>query len=162
MKNKIPGKLLLIFLLHSFMGLSQSSPSPIVQLKNPACVSTPKGYSQVAVIDLPNCQMLLFSGQVPLDKEGNLVGKDDMGKQAEQVFLNIKNSITELGGNITDLVKITYYIRDVSKIQAVRDARDKFINLQKLPASTLVEVTKLYREDVLIEIEATAVIPKKM
>jgi len=43
----------------------------------------------------------------------------------------------------------------------LRSIRDKFVNTTHPPASTLVQVSKLFRDDILIEIEATAVIPKK-
>jgi len=104
--------------------------------------------------------MVILSGQVSLDQSGNLVGKDDVGKQAEQIFTNIKNAISEIGGNMNHVVKLSYYLTDVSKIQLVRNVRDKYINTQNPPASTLVQISKLYREDILIEIEATAIIPK--
>ncbi len=147
-----------IFVLFiSFNTFSQST----LKLVNPGSVATPKGYSHTAQIDLGNATMLLIAGQVPLDKEGNLVGKDDMTRQTEQVFTNIKNIIEEAGGNMNHLAKITIFIRDVNKIQMVRDVRDKFVNTKTPPVSTLVEVSRLYREDVLIEIEATAIIPKK-
>jgi enamine deaminase RidA (YjgF/YER057c/UK114 family) len=148
---------LVLFSTLSFTSFSQSP----LKLVNPNSVATPKGYSQVAQIDLGNATMLLISGQVPLDKQGNLVGKDDFAMQTEQTFTNIKNIIEEAGGNMNHLAKLSYFIRDVSKIQVVREVRDKFINIKTPPASTLVEVSKLYRDDILIEIEATAVIPKK-
>ncbi|HVI43603.1 MAG TPA: RidA family protein [Chitinophaga sp.] len=132
-----------------------------VQLINPSSVAAPRGYSHAAVIDLGTARMIILSGQVALDKQGNLVGKDDMEKQTEQVFANIKSIVEEAGGTMGNIVKLGYYLTDVKQIQAVRKVRDKFINTQQPPASTLVEVSRLFREDVLIEIEATAVIPKK-
>ena len=150
----------LFFLLILFISFS-SFAQETFKLVNPSSVATPRGYSQVAQIDLGNATMLLISGQVPIDKQGNLVGKDDFAKQTEQTFINIKNIIEEAGGNMTHLAKLTYFIRDVSKIQVVRDIRDLFINVKNPPASTLVEVSRLYRDDVLLEIEAIAIIPKK-
>jgi 2-iminobutanoate/2-iminopropanoate deaminase len=132
-----------------------------VELVNPSTVSTPHGYSQAAIIDLGNQRMVIISGQVALDAKGNLVGKDDLEKQTEQVFTNIKNIVEEIGGTMKDVIKLSYYTTDVSKIQSIRKVRDKFINAQSPPASTLVEVSKLFRDDILIEIEATVVIPKK-
>jgi 2-iminobutanoate/2-iminopropanoate deaminase len=60
-----------------------------------------------------------------------------------------------------DVVKLSYFLLDVSQIQKVRDTRDRFINTAKPPASTLVQVGKLFRDDILIEVEATAIIPHK-
>ena len=146
-----------ITLLFTLNSCAQST----LKFVNPSSVATPKGYSQTAQIDLGNATMLLIAGQVPLDKQGNLIGKDDFEKQTTQVFSNIKNIIEAAGGNMNHLAKITIFIKDVGKIQVVREVRDKFINTQTPPASTLVEVSNLYRSDVMIEIEATAVIPKK-
>jgi enamine deaminase RidA (YjgF/YER057c/UK114 family) len=81
--------------------------------------------------------------------------------QAEQIFKNIKSIVEEAGGKMDNLVKIGIYITDISRIQDFRNARDKFINVKQPPASTLVQVSKLFRDDVLVEVEATAVIPKK-
>ncbi|MDB5128484.1 RidA family protein [Mucilaginibacter sp.] len=105
--------------------------------------------------------MIILSGQVALNESGDLIGKGDIVKQTEQVFANIKRIIEDAGGNMNNVVKLTYYLKDVSKIQQVRDVRDKYINTKTPPASTLVEVSNLFRDDILIEIEATAVIAKK-
>ena len=105
--------------------------------------------------------MVIISGQVPLDKSGNLVGKDDMGIQAGQVFLNIKTILDELRGSMDDIVKLGYYVTDAGQLQVIRAARDKYINVNNPPASTLVQVSRLFRPDVMIEVEATAIIPKR-
>lgn len=152
--------LLVPALLTMVTAFSQTK-NDIVQLVNPAAVATPKGYSQAAVIDLGNSTMVIMSGQVPLDKAGQLVGKGDVGEQAKQVFQNIKRIVEEMGGSMNDVVKLTYLLTDVTELPKVREVRDQFINVQRPPASTLAQVSKLYREDVLIEIEATAVIVKK-
>lgn len=146
--------------LISLFSFSQQDTS-LVKMINPSTLNAPKGYSQMAKIDLGNCTMLIISGQVALDQQANLVGKDDMAKQTEQVFLNIKNCVSDAGGTMENIVKLSYYLLDVSQIQKVRDIRDKFIDTTKPPASTLVQVSKLFRNDILIEIEATAIIPHK-
>jgi reactive intermediate/imine deaminase len=149
--------LLVVSLFMTFRGFSQTT----VKLVNPPALATPKGYSHAAVIDLGTAKMVIMSGQVALDKQGNLVGKDDLEKQTEQVFRNIKSIVEANGGSMENVVKLGYFITDVSKISVVRTVRDQFINTQQPPASTLVQVTKLFRDDVMIEIEATAVIPVK-
>ena len=143
------------------VAFAQPGSSSMVELLNPPSLATPNGYSHVAEIDLGTCRMLILSGQVALDKEGNLVGKDDLAKQTDQVFQNIQHIVTNSGGTMKEVGKLSYFIRDVSQIKKVREIRDKYINIQIPPASTLVEVSKLFREDILIEIEATAIIPKR-
>jgi 2-iminobutanoate/2-iminopropanoate deaminase len=121
----------------------------------------PAGYSQAAVVNLGTAKMVIMSGQIALDKQGNLVGKDDLEKQTEQAFKNIKSIVEAAGGTMDNIVKLNYFIKDASKVKLVRAVRDQFVNTKTPPASTLVEVSRLFREDLLIEIEATAVIPVK-
>lgn len=147
-------------LLISLPGFSQTDTS-IVRFHNPTSVSMAKGYSHSVEIDLGNCKMVILSGQIALDNKGDLIGKDNLAEQTEQVFTNIKNIIAESGGTMDDVIKIGIYMIDITQIQTVRDVRNKFFNQQKPPASTLVQVSKLVRDDLLIEIEATVIIPKK-
>jgi enamine deaminase RidA (YjgF/YER057c/UK114 family) len=149
---------LLVFVQLSAFAQSNTS---IIKFNNPSVVYPGRGYSQTVSVDLANCTMLVLSGQVAFDKNGNLVGKDDLAKQTEQIFSNIKSIVEDAGGSMSQLIKLNFYILDVSQIQAIRNIRDKFINTAQPPASTLVQVSKLFRDDVLIEIEATAIIPKK-
>ncbi|MEJ7644220.1 MAG: RidA family protein [Chryseolinea sp.] len=153
-------KLSIITLLFAPLIAMAQSQTGTVKFKNPSTLHTPKGYSHAAIVDLGNCKMIILSGQVSLDKNGNLVGKDDVGKQAQQVFENIKNALSECGADMKQIVKINYYLTDVSNIQVVRNVRDKYINTETPPTSTLVEVSKLFREEILLEIEVTAIVFK--
>lgn len=130
-------------------------------LKNPEGVAKPKGYSHAAEIDLGKSKMLIISGQVALDAGGNVVGLNNFEQQAEQVFKNIKTIVESSGGTMNDVVKLTFYLRDVSNIVKVREVRDRYVNTASPPASTLVEVSDLFRDEFLLEIEATAVISKR-
>jgi 2-iminobutanoate/2-iminopropanoate deaminase len=154
-------KIIILFVLVITLAIQvRSQPAPNVQLINPTTVAMPRGYSHAAVVDLGTCKMVILSGEVAFDQKGNLVGANDIGKQTEQVFQNIKNIVEAAGGNMNHVVKLGYFTTDVSRIQEIRTIRDRFINTKNPPASTLVQVNKLFREDVLIEIEATAIIPK--
>ena len=150
----------LFLLLISLPGFSQTDTS-LVKFRNPASVSTPKGYFHSVEINLGNCKMVIISGQTALDDKGNLVGKDNLAAQTEQVFANIKNIVVESGGTMDDVIKIDIFMTDISQVQTMRDVRNKFLSQQKPPTSTLVQVSKLVRDDLLIEIEATVIIPKK-
>lgn len=131
-----------------------------VEYKNSAEVFTIKGLSQSTSIDCGNSRMILLSGQVPLDAAGNLVG-NDLEKQTQQVFKNIESILKEYGATAKDIVKLGIFITDISKTPDFRKIRDLYINLQNPPVSSLVEVSRLFRDDVLIEVEATAVIKNK-
>jgi enamine deaminase RidA (YjgF/YER057c/UK114 family) len=81
--------LLLPFLFITTFVFAQSNNS-IVKLSNPSEVNSSKGYSQLAEVNLGTGKMLILSGQVAFDVKDNLVGAGDIGKQTEQVFINIK------------------------------------------------------------------------
>ncbi|SHF43731.1 RidA family protein [Pedobacter caeni] len=152
----------LLFTIFLFLPMAmnaQQKNNPVKFFSSPA-VAPVKGYSQAVEIDLGSSKMILLSGQVPLDVDRKIVGIGDMGLQTAQVFENIKKIIEEAGGTMDDLIKTVIYTTDISQIPKFREARDKYINLKQPPISTLVEVKKLFREEVLIEIEATAVIKK--
>jgi len=155
--NKI---IFLLLLLLPVLGFSQTDTS-LTKFMNPVGLSVPKGYSHAVKVDLGTCYMLLLSGQIALDNKGEVTGKGDMGRQTEQVFRNIKAIVEAAGGTMDHVVKIGVYLTDISQVQAFRDARNKFINAQSPPASTLVQVSKLIRDDLLVEVEATAIIPKR-
>lgn len=155
-------KIFCFFLLCISLTVFSQTDTSIVQYHNPTSVSPAKGYSHSVEIDLGNCKMIILSGQIALDKNGNLVGKGNLAEQAEQVFVNIKNIVAASGGTMDDVIKINIYMIDISQAQVMRNVRNKFINLENPPTSILMQVSKLVRDDILIEIEATAIIPKKM
>lgn len=149
---------ILFLLLRTSFAKAQSG-QPAVQFINPSEVAKSNGYSQAAVIDLGTSKMMILSGQVPLNTKGDLIGKDNFEQQAEQVFANIQKIVTAAGGKMSDIVKLSYFILDTKNLKTLRAVRDKYVDVQHPPASTLVQVSSLFREDILLEIEATAVIP---
>lgn len=73
---------------------------------------------------------------------------------------NLKAALEASGAKFKDVVKLNYYFADITQLAAVREVRDKFINTANPPASTAVEVKRLFREPFLIEVEAIAVVPE--
>lgn len=159
MQKIFKGLVLSIFCLSAGQSYAQKKPT-LVQFENPSFLSKPTGYSHIARIDMGKAWMLIISGQVALDKDGNLVGKNDFAKQTEHIYQEIIQIIKASGGSKDHLVKTGIFILDNANIGLLREVRNKYINMQNPPASTLVQVEKLYRDDLLIEIEAVAVIPK--
>jgi enamine deaminase RidA (YjgF/YER057c/UK114 family) len=102
-------------------------------------------------------RLLYISGQVAWDADGNIVGKDDIRTQAQQVFHNLGQVLQEAGGDLQDLLKITTYVTDIDNYPAVIEVRNAIFQ-GELPASTLIVVAGLFHEDFLLEIEATAAI----
>ena len=116
----------------------------------------PAGYSHV--VEVKGGRTLYIAGQIALDKDGNLVGRGDFRAQVKQVFENLKARLEEGGASFKDVVKLNYYLTDASDLQALRDTRNNYINTETPPASTLVVVKQLVREEYLVEIEAVAVV----
>jgi reactive intermediate/imine deaminase len=121
----------------------------------PATLSPPFGYSHV--VEAPAGTIVFISGQVPLDTEGQLVGKGDFEAQTRQVFENLTRALEAADASWSDVVKLDYFLRDVGQIAIVRAIRDEYVDTANPPASTLVEVSGLFRPDVLVEIQATAI-----
>jgi enamine deaminase RidA (YjgF/YER057c/UK114 family) len=102
--------------------------------------------------------MVFVSGQVALDSAGRLVGPGDVRAQTRQTFENLRRALAAAGATFADVVKLTYYVLDAGQVGVVRAERDRFVNVAAPPASTLVEVRRLFRDDLLIEVEAVAVV----
>lgn len=129
----------------------------MTKFKNSEKVFEIKGLSQAVVIPFENQKMIILSGQIPLNRQGELIG-NDVKTQSIQIFENIKSVLETCGANLNDIVKLTIFITDISQIAGFREARDQFINLDMPPTSTLLEVKGLFRSDVFIEIEAVALV----
>jgi enamine deaminase RidA (YjgF/YER057c/UK114 family) len=108
-------------------------------------------------------RIAFISGQVALDKNGDLVGPGDLAAQTTQCMRNLASVLTELGAGWADVTRFTWYVLDVAEVQVVRDIRDSFIREplgeQPNPASSLIRVAGLVRPEFLIEVEAVAALP---
>jgi enamine deaminase RidA (YjgF/YER057c/UK114 family) len=123
---------------------------------SPDGVAPANGYSHVV---LGEGRMVAVSGQIALDEHGNLVGAGDPAAQARQVFENLARCLAAAGATFADVVKLTFLVTDVAILPAVREARDAHIDTARPPASTAVQVAALFRPDLLLEVEALAVLP---
>jgi enamine deaminase RidA (YjgF/YER057c/UK114 family) len=124
---------------------------------NPPELGTPPGYSQI--VEVSANRIIFIAGQTALDSNGNLVGKDNFAAQATQVLSNLAVALQASGCTAASLVKLTVYLTDMDNLGHYREARNRFfasITPPAAPAVTLVEVSKLYGPDFLIEIEAIA------
>jgi enamine deaminase RidA (YjgF/YER057c/UK114 family) len=126
---------------------------------NPPELGSPPGYSQV--VEVTGGRLVFIAGQTALNANGDLVGKDDFGAQAEQVFRNIGAALKAVGCTASNLVKLTVFLRDMGNLGTYREARGRFftsVTPAAAPAVTLIEVSRLYGSDFLIEIEAIAAV----
>jgi len=102
-------------------------------------------------------KMLFISGQIAFDDEGKVVGPGDMVAQARKIFENLRVILDKAGASFKDVVKTNYYVTDVSQFPKVAALRTDYFE-GVFPASTMVEVKGLIHEDLLLEIEAVAVL----
>lgn len=126
---------------------------------NPREMPVSPAYSQA--VSVKGGRTIYVSGQIALNEKGELVGQGDLRKQTEKVFENMKIVLNNSGANFSDVVKITYFIKDFnpSMLPVIREVRSQFFPTESpLPASSLMGVQSLFREDVLIEIECIAVV----
>ncbi|RZU43529.1 RidA family protein [Edaphobacter modestus] len=132
---------------------------PQVTFQNSPEIASPAGYTHAVVVN--GGKMIFVSGQVGLNKQGEMVGKNDFHAQAAQVFQNLKSVLVAAGATPKDIVKLNYLVVGLNhdKLVALRDVRDQFIDKEHPPASTLAGVRALFREDAMLEVEAVAVIP---
>jgi enamine deaminase RidA (YjgF/YER057c/UK114 family) len=136
--------------------MTHDAPPSIIR-SNPPELGTPPGYSQI--VDVSASRIIFISGQTALDQDGNLVGKNDFAAQAAQVFRNLEIALQARGCGAANLVKLTVFLTDMGHLGAYREARNRFfasVAPPAAPAVTLVEVSKLYGPDFMIEIEAIA------
>jgi reactive intermediate/imine deaminase len=132
-----------------------------IEAMNPETIAPPGGnYSHVVRIDTGDGVLLFISGQVAFDAGGTLVGEGDMARQTEQVFENLTAALQANGGSFADVVKISTFMTDMSRLGEMRDVRGRYLP-DPPPASTTVEVSSLFRPEALIEVEAVAAIPQR-
>jgi enamine deaminase RidA (YjgF/YER057c/UK114 family) len=130
---------------------------PSKEFSSPKTLIPPAGYSHIAKVNRGT--IVYLAGQVASDASGKLVGEGNFEAQAEQVFRNLKIAIEAAGGTMADIVKLNIYLvaevgqADVPKLRAIRN---RYVNIEAPPASTLVVVSRLAQPGWLIEIEAVA------
>ena len=103
-------------------------------------------------------RLVFVSGCVATDAQGRTVGGGDVLAQARQVHENLKKCLAAAGATFADVCKVTVFLRNVADREKVNVVRQEYFGAHR-PASTLVEISRLVREDLLVEIEATAVLP---
>ena len=125
---------------------------------NPAGLPVLPGFSQV--VTATEGKIVFISGQVALDANNEVVGKGDLRAQVVQTFENLKGALAAVGATFDDVLKTNTYIVNYTPdmIGVVREVRSRYLPQEKPPASTLIGVQALVLEDLLIEIEAFALL----
>lgn len=120
-------------------------------------LSTPRGYSHVVTA---SGKMIFVAGQISVDKSGAVVGAGDLRAQTVQVLENVKAALAAAGATFADVVKQNTYVVNLNAevLPIIREVRGQYFPAENPPASTLVGVTALALEGLLIEVEVVAVL----
>jgi enamine deaminase RidA (YjgF/YER057c/UK114 family) len=131
-----------------------------VRHSNPSGMSQPTAYSQVVEVNGPH-RLVFVAGQTGVDASGKAA--QGFRAQAMQVFENIKTALASVGGSMDNVVRLTTYMTDLEQnADAYREVRASFFpNKSALPASTLLQVTRLANPSYFIEVDATAILPPR-
>lgn len=125
----------------------------------PSSLARPRGFSHGIVTS--GGQTLWLAGQDASDGEGHIVARGDVVGQLDQVLHNLHTVVHEAGGQMTDIVKLTIFVRDrdeyVAKQRELGSIWKRYFG-DYYPALALFEVTALFQKDALIELEGVAVI----
>jgi enamine deaminase RidA (YjgF/YER057c/UK114 family) len=126
---------------------------------NPPALLQPPGFTQVVVVE--NASKIVFvSGQVAIDQTGKLIGAGDLKAQIRQAAKNLKAGLAAVNAAPSDIVKINTYIVNYkqSDYAAIKEARaELYPDGGEFPASTMVGVTSLAVDGLLVEMEAIAI-----
>jgi len=99
-----------------------------------------------------------IAGQVAFDETNHIIGVGDARAQAEQVWRNIALAVEGAGGTVADVVKITVFLKDIRDAPSEIAARERHFEIGRFPICTMVQVANLGLPDLLMEIDAVAVL----
>jgi len=128
-----------------------------VQVSSPK-LAQPNGHFSHATAIEARGRMVFISGMTARAADGTITGVGDVEAQTRQVCENLKAACEAAGGTLADICRVDVYVRNIEHFDIIHKVRREYFSLP-LPASTMVEVSKMVKADYLIEISAIAVIP---
>ena len=115
-------------------------------------------FSQATAIEARG-KLVFVSGMTARRPDGSIAGIGDVEVQTREVCERIKSAMEAAGGTLDDVCRVDVYVRNLEHFESIHKVRREYFN-HPLPASTLVEVSKLASPEYLIEISAIGVIPE--
>jgi len=131
------------------------------QYLNPAGLPNwSESFSQVVVVRTGRNRTIYLSGQVSVDSNNNVVGVGNLGRQAEVTCENLTKALAAVGATPADVVRLGIFVKNYEHDQAavISTALRKTFVAGQMPTSTWLGVSSLALDELLIEIEATAVL----
>jgi 2-iminobutanoate/2-iminopropanoate deaminase len=123
-------------------------------------IRKPSGiFSQATVIEAQG-RLVFISGMTARRSDGSIAGIGDISAQTRQVCENIKAAVEAVGGTLDDVCRVDVYVRNMEHFEKIHEIRKQYFK-PPLPASTMVEVSKMTSPEYLIEISAIAVVPNR-
>jgi enamine deaminase RidA (YjgF/YER057c/UK114 family) len=129
----------------------------VIESFNPPGVWPPFGAFSMAVVQ-GSGRIVHLKGQVALDQDGQVVGAGDMRAQTRKVLENVEAVLASMGGRMEDVLSLAHYVTDIEAFMTTGDIRRGFF-AAPFPVTTTVEVRRLYRPELVVEISAIAEIP---
>jgi len=102
-------------------------------------------------------QQIHVSGTTATDDDGAIVGKGEPAEQTRQALANIEAALDEAGASVADVVRTRIYVTDIDNWEAIGEAHGEVFG-EIRPATSMVEVSRLINPEMLVEIEATAIV----
>jgi reactive intermediate/imine deaminase len=130
---------------------------PKTQISSPKLRQPSGVFSHATTIEAKG-RLVFISGMTARRPDGSIAGIGDISEQTRQVCENIKAAVEAAGGSMDDICRVDVYVRNMEHFDAIHKVRGQYFK-PPLPASTMVEVTKMTSPDYLIEINAIAVLP---
>ncbi len=126
---------------------------------NPLTLARPRGFSHGVLVS--GGQLLFLAGQTSSDAEGNIMAPGDLVAQYEQVLRNLKAVVEAAGGKMQDIAKINIFVRDrddyLAHLKQLGQVHRSFFG-NYYPATALFEISRLFQDEAVIEIEGMAVL----
>ena len=117
-------------------------------------------YSHGYKVEIGDSVLIFTTGQIAMNKDGNVLYPENAGKQAEFVYQSLEKILNQSGASLDDVVKTTVFVTDMNDFAAISKIRNQYFNKAE-PVSTIVEVKNLVKSGCKVEIEAIAVKKKE-
>jgi len=145
--------------LAAMLPLTAFADAPKIEHLRPEGLLNVPSFSQVSMAK--GGRLVFVSGQVAWDAAGKPQHAGDLEAQTRLTYENVRRALAAAGGTFDDVIKYTIFVKnlDADKWKLISKVRAEFLATEPRPASTMVGVTSLVFDELLVEIEAYAMVP---